>query len=53
MTMETLPDRPAASKTLGWRQILPVVVIVCVYAAGTAAVLPVLPFHIREMGAAR
>ncbi|GLK65302.1 MFS transporter [Paracoccus kondratievae] len=48
--METLPDRPAASKTLGWRQILPVVVIVCVYAAGTAAVLPVLPFHIREMG---
>jgi DHA1 family tetracycline resistance protein-like MFS transporter len=50
MTMETLPDRPAASKTLGWRQILPVVVIVCVYAAGTAAVLPVLPFHIREMG---
>ncbi|WP_218823248.1 MFS transporter [Inquilinus limosus] len=35
---------------LDWRRILPVFVIVCSYAAGTAAVLPVLPFHIQAMG---
>jgi MFS family permease len=35
---------------LDWRRILPVFVIVCTYAAGSAAVMPVLPFHIRALG---
>lgn len=38
------------ARTLQWRHILPVFFIVCTFAAGTAAVLPVLPFHIRGMG---
>ena len=38
------------SKPLDWRIILPVFAIVCANAAGTASVLPVLPFHVRAMG---
>jgi DHA1 family tetracycline resistance protein-like MFS transporter len=40
----------APAKPLDWRIILPVFAIACANAAGAAAVLPVLPFHIREMG---
>ena len=50
MTTRFLPEGPLGPRTLDWRRILPVFVIVCTYAAGTAAVLPVLPFHIRAMG---
>lgn len=50
MTTRFLPKGPLGPRTLDWRRILPVFVIVCTYAAGTAAVLPVLPFHIRAMG---
>src|SRR5690606_37255823 len=50
MTIQPLSERTTGSKTLDWRRIFPVFLIVCAYAAGTAAVLPVLPFHIREMG---
>lgn len=50
MTTTPLPRRIAGEKALDWRRILPVFVIVCTYAAGTTAVLPVLPFHIRAMG---
>lgn len=50
MTLQPAPKDTAAARTLDWRHILPVFVIVCTYAAGTAAVLPVLPFHIRAMG---
>src|SRR5690606_36567804 len=50
MTIQPLSERTTGSKTLDWRRIFPVFMIVSAYAAGTAAVLPVLPFHIREMG---
>lgn len=50
MTLQPAPKDTAAARTLDWRRILPVFVIVCTYAAGTAAVLPVLPFHIRAIG---
>ncbi|WP_438754472.1 MFS transporter [Pararhizobium sp. O133] len=36
---------------LDWRLMLPLSVIVTLYAAGVGAVLPVLPFYLREMGA--
>jgi len=50
MTLHPTPEDTTSARTLDWRRILPVFVIVCTYAAGTAAVLPVLPFHIRAMG---
>lgn len=40
-----VPDR------LDWRLMLPLFAIVALYAAGIGAVLPVLPFYLREMGA--
>lgn len=43
-------DMTAATKPLDRRRILPVCLIVGIYAAGMAAVLPVLPFYVREMG---
>lgn len=49
MTTNSLSD-VAPAKPLDWRIILPVFAVVCAHAAGTAAVLPVLPFHIRAMG---
>ncbi|MCA0013083.1 MFS transporter [Mesorhizobium sp. B292B1B] len=39
------PDR------LDWRLMLPLFAVVTLYAAGIGAVLPVLPFYLREMGA--
>lgn len=36
---------------LEWRLMLPLACIVTLYAAGVGAVLPVLPFYLREMGA--
>lgn len=39
-----------AMKPLNTRRILPVFLIVGIYAASTAAVMSVLPFYIREMG---
>lgn len=39
-----------AAAGLDWRLILPVFVIVSMYAASMAAVIPVLPFYVREMG---
>lgn len=49
MTTSALSE-VASTKPLDWRIILPVFAIVSAQAAGTAAVLPVLPFHIRGMG---
>ncbi|WP_234843419.1 MFS transporter [Sinorhizobium meliloti] len=47
-----LPEKNAGgSNGLDWRLLLPVFVITGLYAAGIGAVLPVLPFHLREMGA--
>ncbi|WP_029619927.1 MFS transporter [Pseudorhizobium marinum] len=34
----------------GWRVMLPVFLSVSLYAASTAAVLPILPFYLKEMG---
>ncbi|KQV36509.1 MFS transporter [Rhizobium sp. Root1204] len=34
-----------------WRILAPLFLIVCIYAAGMASVLPVLPFYLRDMGA--
>jgi len=46
-----LPEEAlSGAKTLDWRLILPVFVAVSMYAAGMAAVMPVLPFYVREMG---
>ena len=42
-----VPDR------LDWRLMLPLFAIVTLYAAGIGAVLPVLPFYLRELGQAR
>lgn len=51
MTADPVPlDMEGAWETLDWRSLLPVFVIVSIYAAGMAAVLPVLPFHVREAG---
>ncbi|KND18215.1 multidrug transporter [Pannonibacter phragmitetus] len=50
MSFRSPSDGITTGRSLDWRHILPVFVIVCTYAAGTAAVLPVLPFHIRAMG---
>ncbi|WP_418883891.1 MFS transporter [Allorhizobium ampelinum] len=41
---------PAASK-LDWRLIFPVFVIVSLDAASSGAILPILPFHLRDLGA--
>lgn len=50
MTLQSSPETAAGTQSLDWWRILPVFVIVCAYAAGTAAVLPVLPFLIRSIG---
>lgn len=39
-----------ASAPLDWRVVLPVFAVVAMYAVGMAAVMPVLPFLVREMG---
>lgn len=44
-------DEADASARLDWRLMLPLFAIVTLYAAGIGAVLPVLPFYLREMGA--
>jgi len=49
VTTNSLSD-VAPPRPLDWRLVLPVFAIVCANAAGAAAVLPVLPFHIRDMG---
>lgn len=51
MTTEFLRQRTAGgARVPDWRFILPVFLIVSMYAAGMAAVMPVLPFYVREMG---
>lgn len=44
------PDMNTRTRGLDWRAILPIFLVVSMYAAGTAAVLPILPFYVREMG---
>jgi MFS family permease len=46
-----LPRNDGARERLDWRLMLPLSAIVTLYAAGVGAVLPVLPFYLREMGA--
>lgn len=52
MSAETGPQSgTGARERLDWRLMLPLSAIVTLYAAGVGAVLPVLPFYLREMGA--
>ena len=51
MATDSLPkNMGSGTKAFDWRPILPIVVIISMYAAGMAAVMPVLPFYVREMG---
>lgn len=43
--------RADAAPGLDWRRILPVLLIVSLDAASAAAILPILPFFLRELGA--
>lgn len=45
------PKKDGACERLDWRLMLPLSAIVTLYAGGVGAVLPVLPFYLREMGA--
>ncbi|MBN9056544.1 MAG: MFS transporter, partial [Rhizobiales bacterium] len=52
MASDSLPEGVTGEKeSLDWRLMLPLFAIVSLYAAGIGAVLPVLPFYLREMGA--
>ncbi|MBB5043612.1 MFS transporter [Shinella fusca] len=52
MTGRSLPEGVASEReNLDWWLMLPLFAIVSLYAAGIGAVLPVLPFYLREMGA--
>ena len=41
----------SAPKKLDWRLVLPVFIIVSLDAASSGAILPILPFYLRELGA--
>ena len=47
----SVEENTAAPLALDWRRLWPVFVVTGLYAAGIGAVLPVLPFYLREMGA--
>ncbi|GGE32344.1 MFS transporter [Agaricicola taiwanensis] len=52
MSVETgSKDAAGASDRLDWRLMLPLFAIVSLYAAGIGAVLPILPFYMRQMEA--
>jgi MFS family permease len=44
------PENDEAPTRLDWRVMLPVFLSVSLYAASAAAVLPILPFYLKEMG---
>ncbi|MCO5151957.1 MULTISPECIES: MFS transporter [unclassified Shinella] len=50
---EAAYSKPASREALrrNWRIMVPLFLVVCIYSAGMASVLPVLPFYLREMGA--
>lgn len=50
---EAVCSKPASREALrrNWRILAPLFLIVCIYSAGMASVLPVLPFYLRDMGA--
>lgn len=43
-------ENTKATPGLNWRVMLPVFLVVSLYAASAAAVLPILPFYLKEMG---
>jgi hypothetical protein len=45
------PTTTRSTRGLDWRRMLPVFVIVSLDAMSAAAVLPILPFYLRNMGA--
>ncbi len=46
-----IEEKPLAQARLNWRVMLPVFIIVSLDAASAGAVLPILPFYLRELGA--
>lgn len=51
MTTEASPTGIAdATSKIDWRQVLPVFVIVSLYASCTGATLPIMPFYLKAMG---
>lgn len=50
MITNALPEEALSETKLDWGLILPVFVVGSMYAAGMAAVMPVLPYFVREMG---
>lgn len=49
-TLQGAGERPASEK-LDWRLMLPVFIIVSLDAASSGAILPILPFYLRDLGA--
>jgi DHA1 family tetracycline resistance protein-like MFS transporter len=47
----TDPDEGPAPRSLDWRLMLPVFIVVSLDAASSGAILPILPFYLRDMGA--
>ncbi len=41
----------SAALRRNWRILVPLFLVVCIYSAGMASVLPILPFYLKEMGA--
>lgn len=50
---EAAYSKPASREALrrNWRILAPLFLVVCIYSAGMASVLPILPFYLRDMGA--
>ncbi|MBK5567155.1 MFS transporter [Ensifer sp. SSB1] len=48
---DTIYSKTASKMRRNWQTLAPLFLIVCIYAAGMASVLPVLPFYLRDLGA--
>lgn len=48
---EAICSKTASRTRRNWQILAPLFLIVCIYAAGMASVLPVLPFYLGELGA--
>ncbi|QRY64840.1 MFS transporter (plasmid) [Ensifer sp. PDNC004] len=48
---EAAYSKPASSMRRNRQILAPLFLIVCIYSAGMASVLPILPFYLRDMGA--
>ena len=48
---EAICSKTSSRTRRNWQILAPLFLIVCIYAAGMASVLPVLPFYLRDLGA--